>query len=232
MRPVKYTEKEYNNLVFQLISLFPHHLSAITSVIQKFCPSIHKIEKEILEHQQVGIKKFDYLVGSHLRFLAKNKITIENPLKVIPLTKARMEAISLVLEEELLKENNCNTTWGDFLGENPTQTIEWFRYKFFPKLYESIIKMIEISLRSRLQILEEINNTQDLLKLRQIQFSGFPLEREFLELLKILHFSFDNARSSLLCHLQDVILKELCKGGEIAEYGPYHQGIENKFIFC
>src|SRR5205814_1778439 len=82
--------------IYQCLSavcFFPLHLEEIVEVMKRFDPEIEEHRPQLEKARDGALMRFKTAYEDHLNFVREKQITFEEPLKMVDISPARIEAI-------------------------------------------------------------------------------------------------------------------------------------------
>ncbi len=219
------------------VHLFPFHFEEILDIAKSYDNNILRYRKFLEEERDEALIRFKLAYQDHLDFIKENKISFENPLKMVEVTPLRKEEIKDVMVLTVRKHDD-GYQYQNCLGKKPHEILSLFE-KSFPIILDLTINFISLILKKKVEGKKEaISSYRQLLSCRSLSFSSSrksykDLQEKVQSALHMMQIKeWDKSAFSFL--IIRGIFEELAKGREIAYYNPsFGYGNHAKeCIFC
>lgn len=212
----------------QAVDLFPYHFNEILEIAKKFDGDIEKHRQFLETERDEALKRFKLAYEDHLVFIKQNKITFENPLKLVEITPTRKDEIKKAIE--LIIHNAHNDKY-KYL-ETPQEVVALFE-KSFPKILNLTTEFLSDKLKFKINSTKNgISSYSQLLSFRTLFFNLSELQEKVSSELEI-RFENEWDKKDLASLIIQSIFEAL-EGTEIAYYNPQfgYGGHVKHCIFC
>ena len=190
------------------ICLFPYHFEVIITVLKDSYPDMGIYLRELEEVKEDTINFFQSIYESHVQFVKRKNITLENPSEPIVVSVDRREELKRIMGSFVLPDK-----------------ISLFQ-EVFPGILDLVTRFLSEKIERKVHR-RAVKSLIELVSCRTLHFKDQDLLNKVVSLLKIEstwgHYNF-------AYFIVDHIFKQLVEGQEIAYYEP-HFGF-NTCVFC
>ena len=205
-------EVNYLDRCKQAIYLFPYHLDIILEEVKKEYPAIEKHRKELEGARDKVLEYFKTCYRVHLDFINNNKISINNPDKIVKITQERKDEIRISIKEYF--EKRYKKVYADKSGK--IENLDQFMENTFPQILDAVIDHVTQCLQLSVKAKSKhtlFSSFPQLLAARTITVESSEISDRYKGEFNKVEFARDNVLAF------DLLLEEIFKrlqGQEIA----------------